>query len=240
MRAGRAAGAPVQRGQQRSRPSWRPTSCRWCRRCGSTDTRAGVTRAVPAAPRSAPCSARSWSPASAGRADARPAAATRPRRAWVRPGSRRRSGTRALMAQSGQAGGDPVDFLAAPPAGVPGSCRPPPRAPWPGTRRCRAWPVVPANSFCAAARSFSSLRRSAATSTVPEVSSSTTTVPPRQPHLDRCGRGEVLVTGSVSQASARHRRRHGRPDPRCRCRTAGQAPAGGRPDPGRCGTGAPR
>ena len=37
--------------------------------------------------------------------------------------------------------------------------------------------AVCANSFCAAARSFSSRRRSAATSTVPEVSSSTTTVP---------------------------------------------------------------
>ena len=56
--------------------------------------------------------------------------------------------------------------------------------------------VVWANSFCAAARSFSSRRRSAATSMVPEVSSSTMTMPPLSP-TSSAADGVKSAAGSV-------------------------------------------
>ena len=58
---------------------------------GDVDRRVAALRRAeqsPSARRSGPCSARSWSPANAGRADARPAAAPRSRRASGRPRSR--------------------------------------------------------------------------------------------------------------------------------------------------------
>ena len=64
-------------------------------------------------------------------------------------------------------------------------------------RACRS---VPASSFSAAARSFSSRRRSAATSTVPEVSSSTATVP-RASRTSTDAVGGEAVAGAVSHAS---------------------------------------
>ena len=62
-----------------------------------------------------------------------------------------------------------------------------------------------ASSFCAAARSFSSRRRSAATSTVPEVSSSTSTVP----RDSRTSTDAVGVNPSLGVGQPRQRRHGG-------------------------------
>ena len=79
VRAGGPAGAlPV---SARASIIGRPTSCRWCRRCGCTVKVAAGPQHLHQLFRSWWCWAPSWSPASAGRADARPAAAMRrPRR----------------------------------------------------------------------------------------------------------------------------------------------------------------
>src|SRR6478609_4103134 len=77
-------------------------SFRWCPRCGSTDTRAAASRAVPSTQKCGPCSVRVWSPATAGPAGAPPVAARR-----FRPAS-----GRARSSKRGQPCGDSVDFLA--------------------------------------------------------------------------------------------------------------------------------
>ena len=164
----------------------------------------------------------SSSPATAGRADARPAAAPRSRRASApadsRPGDSREPGQAAvdalhLFAGHLLAGPDLVDD---------------------GVGRlgqellvARASPSVCANSFCAAARSFSSRRRSAATSTVPDVSSSTTTVP-RDSRTSTDADGVKPSAGSVSQANAPTAADLGVQIGARRPRPAGQAPADGR------------
>ena len=199
----------------------------------SVDDRVRTLRVAPSSVRQRldprPCSARASSRATAGRAGARPAAASdssgsvptvlglpaaRPGASLMRSTSaRRRPALRDLGVDA-----RPAPWQERLVAELPASCSRAPSAP--------------------AARSFSSRLRSAATSTVPDVSSSTITVPLGSRPPPRRGGGEpVAGLGEPRQ------RVHGRDlvDQADAARAADRArPSADRPDPDRCGTGGSR
>ena len=165
------------------------------------------------------------------------------RRDFVRRGRRLGRAASSSLArassQRGQPGGDPVDFLRGQPLPVPDLVDDVFGRLGQEVRVVQFGGGADASSFSAAARSFSSRRRSAATSTVPEVSSSTTTVP----RLSRTSTDAVGAKSVGRLGQPRQRRHRGDLGARGRPRRrppAGPAPSAGRPAPGRCGTGASR